>query len=109
MNGVVVERVIGYKLCSAAAEGNINELSKLKQEGSSLDVADYDLRTAMHLACSEGRLSTVKWLINEGANLAVKDIFGNKPIDDAIRYNHKEIVKLIQISNCSGLSLNSLK
>ena len=64
----------------------------------------------MHLACCEGQLGTVKWLVNEGANQFVKDIFGNKPIDDAIRYNHKHIVNFLKFGrNSCGDLLSAMK
>ena len=36
-----------------------------KQKGYDINVGDYDKRTAIHLACSEGNLKIVKVLIEE--------------------------------------------
>jgi hypothetical protein len=42
------------ELCEAAAEGNYSKLAKLLKLGISPNVADYDKRTPLHLAASEG-------------------------------------------------------
>lgn len=53
-HGMIVHRDLGYKLCQAGFDGNIEKLKTLKDNGASLDTADYDLRTALHLAACEG-------------------------------------------------------
>ena len=60
-----------------------------------LGTADYDLRTALHLAASEGHLECVVWLLKQKVDKNVKDCFGHRPIDDAARYHHFEIVRLL--------------
>lgn len=50
---------------------------------SSLQLA-YLRRTALHLACANGRLEAVKLLIQTGANINVMDRWGRTPLDDAI-------------------------
>ena len=59
---------------------------------------DSDQRTALHLACSEGRLNVVELLVCEGADVNVNDRWGNKPIDDAklAKKNSKQIVSLLK-------------
>ena len=66
-------------LCAYASEGNIKELKALKEKGMSLNSADYDFRTPLHLASSVGQFETVKWLVENGASLKV-DRFGGMPI-----------------------------
>ncbi|CAN0913775.1 26S proteasome non-ATPase regulatory subunit 10 [Linum grandiflorum] len=45
----------------------------LREQGTSPDVQDYDQRTAMHLAASEGHAPIVELLILYKANLNLKD------------------------------------
>ena len=85
-------------LCDAAAKGDIAQL-RLLVTGHELpiDQGDYDKRTAMHLAASEGILEVVQYLIDEvGANPSPVDRWGGTPLDDAIRSGHSEVVAYLQ-------------
>lgn len=59
----------------------------------SISMGDYDKRTALHLAASEGHLQVVQYLIDEGffKEILIKDRWNNTPLDDAIRHNHKQV------------------
>jgi len=61
-----------------------------------LNSYDYDGRTALHLAASEGHLEIVKYLMSHGANANIVDARGNKPLDDAIREDRHEIVEYLK-------------
>lgn len=65
--------------------------------GADLDQADYDGRTPLHLAASEGRIDIVKYLISFGIkNMSPVDRWQNTPLDDAVRHNHVEIKQLLE-------------
>ena len=57
---------------------------------------DYDGRTALHIASSEGNLETVKYLVNHGADIENRDLRNNTPIDDAIREKRTEVVEFLK-------------
>ena len=89
---VDVDRVLGYRLCSAAAAGDAGALAQLEGGGASLNTADYDCRTALHLAASNGHLGTVRWLLGRpGVRLEPVDRFFNTPADDARRHQHRDV------------------
>lgn len=69
--------------CAAAARGDMTELGRLVARSIDIDLADYDGRTALHLAASEGRSEAVRFLIQLGASQAVTDRWGNTPLEDA--------------------------
>jgi len=83
-------------LCWAASEGDLNGIRRLVVEGVSIDEADYDGRTALHLAASEGQAHVVDHFIARGANLRPIDRWGNTPLDDARRGGHDEVVRLLE-------------
>ena len=56
---------------------------------------DYDGRTALHVAASEGRLALVEHLIAAGAQVNVSDRWGGSPLDDGLHPNVEE--RLLQL------------
>ena len=91
-------RAAGSSFREAAAAGNVEELRRCLAAGVHVDDADYDLRTALHLACSEGRLLAVEELISHGAWTAAVDRWGNVPLQDAIRHGHRDVVDALRRS-----------
>lgn len=83
------------ELCSAAAKGNVDRLAQLHADGFDLNVSDYDGRTAMHLAASEGHGTVVRWLLQHGACCRAVDRFGGSALDDAKREKHPEVVGIL--------------
>jgi ankyrin repeat protein len=74
--------------------GDLKKLEAAQKKGANLDSADYDFRTALHLASAIGNMATVKWLLKNGAKVSV-DRFGGLPIHDALRNNHVEIANYL--------------
>ena len=77
-------------MVTAAAKNDISEVSRMLSQGDiNIDMADYDERTPLHLAASNGHLKMVKHLVQiHGADLSVKDRYGGTPMVDAIRHKH---------------------
>jgi len=57
---------------------------------------DYDGRTALSLAASEGHLDAVRYLVAHGADINHKDARGNDPLADAVRENRQEVVQFLK-------------
>jgi len=89
----VVENLNSYIF--AAANGNIERMKRLLARGVDSNGADYDGRTAMHLAASNNQTQVVKYLIEKGCDFSAKDRYGNTPLDDAKRHGHKEVEKVL--------------
>jgi glutaminase len=83
-------------LCWAAAQGDISEMQQLMAIGVDLNESDYDGRTPLHLAASEGQSDAVRFLVKHGAIVDAKDRWGNTALDDAIRGNHQDIIAFLQ-------------
>jgi len=82
-------------LCWAASEGDLQEIQHLVARGVDINSADYDGRTALHLAASEGHLNIVNYLITQNAKVEAKDRWGNTALDDAKRAGHNKILEIL--------------
>jgi glutaminase len=97
-------------LLFACETGDMMTLSALHQLGFSLDYADYDGRSAAHVAATNGHAATLKYLYKKGANFKATDRWGSKPRDDAYREGHQECIAFLEsvwvdddeASACSG-------
>jgi ankyrin repeat protein len=61
-----------------------------------INKGDYDKRTALHLASSEGHYDVVEILIKHGADVNVSDRWGGRPLDDAIQKGNKRVEQLLR-------------
>jgi len=84
------------RLVEAATRGDIKALKLCTSEGVSLDTADYDGRTAAHLAASENNLHFLKILCNAGANMNPIDRWGHTPLDDALSHMHDDVIEFLR-------------
>ncbi|XP_057715082.1 60 kDa lysophospholipase isoform X4 [Corythoichthys intestinalis] len=82
--------------CAASKIGDIETLETLKEMGSNLCLGDYDGRTPLHIAACEGNLKTVQYLLTVGATVYAKDRNGDTPLRNAVRFRHKDVVKLLR-------------
>ena len=87
------QRNLLVDLCWAASEGDLDGIRRLRLQGAVLDGADYDGRTALHLAASEGREEVVDYLLRHGVDPAPVDRWGNTPLDDARRTGHLHVLR----------------
>jgi hypothetical protein len=88
-----VERyVAGCMLLRHVARGEREQARKIcAEDGRLVNYRDYDRRTALHLAASEGRLGVVVDLLNAGARPNRADRWGGSPLDDALRHRHHAV------------------
>jgi len=59
--------------------------------GADVNSADYDCRTALHLAAAEGYAHIVDFLLSRGANPNIKDRWGATPLQDAVNNKHDTV------------------
>jgi hypothetical protein len=63
-------------MCAAAAAGNVERLAELIAGGAIPSQGDYDHRTPLHLAASDGRLDALLFLLEAGADPSAVDRWG---------------------------------
>jgi glutaminase len=83
-------------LCWAAAKGDTQEIQRLVASGAKINGADYDGRTALHIAASEGQAASVQYILQNGGNRDAKDRWGNTPVDDAKRSGNRGVVEFFE-------------
>ena len=90
----------GCNLLQAAARGDIPYMKHLLQvtpAKTHVNFRDYDRRTALHVAASEGHLTAVNFLVEEcGAKINRSDRWGGSPLDDAHRHRHMDVVQYLR-------------
>ena len=67
-------------------------------QGAQFNFGDYDGRTVLHVACCEGHLDMIRFLLSSSTrpSVHVRDRYGHTPLDDAIRFNRHDVIKLLR-------------
>ncbi len=90
------------ELIWAASLGNLHVIRRLVAQGVSLELADYDHRTALHLAAAEGHREVVQYFIVHGVPVDPVDRWGNTPLDDAVRHGREAVAELLRQQGVQG-------
>lgn len=86
-----------HALLSACMLGDLAAVKKELESGAVM-VNDTDMskRSALHVACSAGHKKVVEYLLSKGADLSLKDKFGNTPLNDAVRERKDVAARVIR-------------
>jgi ankyrin repeat protein len=101
----IEERFLPIALCSAAQLGHVTTLKELVESGANINASDYDGRTALHIASSEGNFDVVKYLLAaREIDINPRDCRGATPLEDAIMCGpHGKIINILR--NAGGTIL----
>jgi ankyrin repeat protein/tRNA A-37 threonylcarbamoyl transferase component Bud32 len=103
----VEEFAFGCKLLQQAALGNKKAMEAiLMKRPGYVNFRDYDRRTALHVAASEGHLEICEFLIMKGAKINRSDRWGGSALDDAHRHRHQGVVQFLRDHGATTGSAN---
>jgi potassium channel len=94
-------------LCQTVSDGDIVLLKRLLRAGINPNAADYDKRTAAHIAAAEGNTVALRTLAENGADLALKDRWEQTAWDEAQRSQcsiQEDLHRTLTSSEHSGVS-----
>ena len=83
-------------LCQAVSDGDMLFLKRLLRARIPVNAADYDKRTAAHIAAAEGNLSAFKVLVEHGADLTLQDRWNNTVHHEAKRANAGNLLDFLK-------------
>ena len=98
LNLSMEEFAAGCNLLQAAARGDTATMEQLlAQHPEHVNFRDYDRRTALHVAASEGHLHVCKMLMEKyHARVNRSDRWGGSPLDDAHRHRQKAVIQYLR-------------
>ncbi|XP_058083154.1 serine/threonine-protein kinase VIK-like isoform X2 [Magnolia sinica] len=95
-----------YRLLYCSSKGDKDGVIQEIRKGVSPNLADYNKRTALHLASCEGFTEIVVLLLGYGADVNSTDCWGHTPLEDARSFGHEEICKILKTKG--GINLVGL-
>lgn len=82
---------------TAAVEGKLALMQDLVNKGANPSLGDYDMRTALHLAASEGHYELCRYLVlDRKVDVNPLDRWGNTPLADAIRNKYWDCASFLR-------------
>ncbi|KDP28638.1 hypothetical protein JCGZ_14409 [Jatropha curcas] len=85
-----------YRLLHCSGKGDKTGVMQELEKGVEPNLADYDKRTALHLASCEGCNEIVVLLLEKGADVNSVDRWGRTPLSDARSFGHEDICKILE-------------
>ncbi|CAB4273802.1 unnamed protein product [Prunus armeniaca] len=94
----------GSFICTAITKGDTDFIERLLSNGIDPNSKDYDHRTPLHVAASEGLYMMAKLLLEAGASVFSKDRWGNTPLDEGQMCGNKNLIKLLEEAKATQLT-----
>jgi len=79
----------------ACAEGHLNVVQSLLQQGFDINIGDNDGNTGFHQACYNGCLNVIQFLLQQGFDWSVRDNNGRTGFHDACFSDNLNVVQFL--------------
>jgi hypothetical protein len=94
------QRHLTSEILFCSSMGNLRRLKMvLTRAGKTIrdePYSDYDRRTPLHVAASDGSVIVTNWLIEQKVDLNPLDRWGMTPLEGAVFGDHQDIVAMLQ-------------
>ncbi|XP_061352740.1 potassium channel SKOR-like isoform X2 [Gastrolobium bilobum] len=94
----------GNFLCMIVAKRELDILKMVLVCGINPNAKNYDQRTPLHIAASEGLYTMAELLLEAGASVLSKDRWGNTPLDEARTCGTRNMIKMLEVAKVSQLA-----
>ncbi|KAM4861677.1 synphilin-1 isoform 2-T5 [Thomomys bottae] len=102
--------LIHYAGCHGQEKILLWLLQFMQEQGISLDEADQDGNSAVHVASQHGYLGCIQTLVEYGANVTMQNHAGEKPSQSAERHGHTLCSRyLVVVETCMSLASQVVK
>lgn len=90
------DNIAASTLCQVVSTGDISKMRRLLKAKIQVNASDYDMRCASHIAAAEGNVVALKLLVDHGADLGVRDRWGNSVFDEAKRSKSGQLLDYLK-------------
>lgn len=94
---------VGNFLCTTVAKKELDLLKRILACGINPNAKNYDQRTPLHIAASEGLFTMAELLLEAGASVLSKDRWGNTPLHEAHTGGNRNMIKMLEAAKASQL------
>jgi len=89
--------VLDAELREAAMHGSLDVVIEAVKNGANVNSVEWHTgRSALHKAAFWGHDDTIKFLLSKGANKSLVDSLGHTALDDATKFNHKNVMEMLR-------------
>ncbi|XP_029127278.1 potassium channel SKOR isoform X2 [Cajanus cajan] len=95
---------VGNFLCMTVVKKDLDLLKRVLACGINPNAKNYDHRTPLHVAASQGLITMAELLLEAGASVLSKDRWGNTPLLEAHTGGNRNMIKMFEVAKVSQLA-----